>query len=71
MSDGLPTADEILDRANDCLSVAYRALGDAGDWLRSDWRPVGSSMTDEQATKRDAMWKAIEDAKSAINRGRP
>jgi hypothetical protein len=49
MTTKLPTADEMLARADAELSVAYKALGDAADWLRSDWRPVGSSLTKRQA----------------------
>lgn len=66
----LPTPDEMLDRAKAELSVAYRALGDAADWLRSDWRPLGSPLTNEQARRRTAMRKAIDEAKDAINRAR-
>jgi len=35
----------MLQRAEAELSRAYRALGDAADWLRSDWHPIGSSLT--------------------------
>lgn len=66
----LPTIDEMFDHATDELNRAYKALGDAGDWLRSDWTPVGSSLTDAQAKRRDAMWKAIETGKNAINRAK-
>jgi hypothetical protein len=66
----LPTADEILFRARECLNDAYRALGDAGDWLRSDWKPLGSSLTDAQVRERDRIYKAIETCKNAINRAK-
>lgn len=66
----LPTADDILGRAEDCLDEAYRALGDAADWLRSDWRPLGSSMTVGQAARRDLLREAIGKAKQAINEGK-
>jgi hypothetical protein len=56
-----------LRKANDELSVAYRALGDAGDWLRG-W-PAGA--TDEQQAQKAAMFAAIETAKAAINEARP
>lgn len=68
---GLPTAAEMLANANAELDKAYRALGDAADWLRSDWHPIGSSLTDEQADARTRMQDAIGEAKAAINRGRP
>ena len=66
----LPTRREIFLEATDELSTAYRSLGDAADWLRSDWQPVGCSLTAEQATARSAMWEAIGEAKAAINRAK-
>lgn len=66
----LPTRREIFLEAADELSAAYRSLGDAGDWLRSDWRPVGSSLTKDQASARNAMQDAIAEAKAAINRAK-
>lgn len=52
------------------LDTAYRALGDAQDWLRSDWRPAGTSLTDAQGDARSVMQDAIADAKTAINRAK-
>jgi hypothetical protein len=70
MTERLPTPDEMLAAAQRELGIAYTALGDAADWLRSDWRPVGSALTAEQAERRTRMRKAIETAKNAINEGR-
>lgn len=66
----LPTAEEMLRHAEDEFRRARQALTDAADWLRSDWRPLGSALTDEQAHRRIAMRKAITEAMGAINRGR-
>ena len=66
----LPTADEMLARAEQAMTDAYGRLGDAADWLRSDWRPVGSTLTDAQAARRSAMFTAIETAKAAINQAK-
>ena len=68
--DRLPTAAEMLQRAETELDRAYRARGDAADWLRSDWRPVGSPLTAAQAARRRAMFTAIETAKAAINQAK-
>lgn len=65
----LPTPAEMLRHADDCLERAYVALSEAAEWLRSDW-PPGSVMTDEQAERRTRMFKAIGEAKAAINGGR-
>jgi hypothetical protein len=63
----LPTREEMFLRALDELSVAYKALGDAADWLRSDWTPAGSSLTDAQGVARSSMFDSIGKAKAAIN----
>lgn len=63
----LPTADEMLDNAEQCLLDAFRNLGDAQDWLRSDWRPVGSSLTRAQAERKHRLATAAIGAKYAIN----
>jgi hypothetical protein len=52
------------------LDNAYRALSDAADWLRSDWRPIGSLFTAEQAARRSRMFREIAEAKAAINRAK-
>lgn len=62
----LPTPDEMLDAAEAELNIAYRALGDAADWLRS----VGSALTPAQAERRNAMRKAINTAMTTINQGK-
>ena len=69
MSD-LPTREGTFFRAKFELDVAYRGLGDAADWLRSDWTPVGSPLTPAQAEARSAMFDAIDQAKAAINRAK-
>lgn len=66
----LPTADEMLANAEAELTRALAALGDAADWLRSDWRPVGSPLNREQATRRQRMMSKIEAAKRAINQAK-
>lgn len=65
----LPTPEEMLAAAQRELTAAYRALGDAADWLRSDW-PPGTVMTDEQAERRTRMFHEIGEAKAAINRAK-
>jgi hypothetical protein len=63
----LPTREEMFDNAVAELDRAYQALG---DWLRSDWTPVGSLLTDEQAARRTCMFEQIDKAKQAINRAK-
>jgi hypothetical protein len=66
----LPTPDEMLAAAEHELDKAYRSLGDAADWLRSDWRPVGSSLTTVQARRRERLQLGIAKAKTAINQAK-
>jgi hypothetical protein len=66
----LPTREEMFDNATADLNRALSALSDAASWLRSDWRPVGSSLTDAQADLRDRMFAGIDKAKAAINRAK-
>jgi hypothetical protein len=70
MTGPLPTPDEMLASAERELTNALRALGDAADWLRSDWRPIGSPLTAEQAARRSRMFHEIAEAKGAINRAK-
>lgn len=66
----MPTRRGLFLKATAALDTAYGVLGDAGDWLRSDWRPAGSSLTPAQADARSAMFTAIDEAKAAINRAK-
>lgn len=66
----LPTRDEMFDNATADLNRALSALADAASWLHSDWRPVGSSLTDAQAERRMRMFDQIDRAKTAINRAK-
>jgi hypothetical protein len=66
----LPTREAMFRHAEFELNVACKALGDAADWLRSDWTPIGSPLTDAQAERRDRMFDAIGEAKAAINRAK-
>ena len=67
---GLPTRRDMFLKAADEVNIAYWSLGNAADWLRSDWTPAGSSLTPAQAAARTAMFAAITEAKTAINRAK-
>jgi hypothetical protein len=66
----LPTREQIFTNTLTELDAAYRALGNAQDWLRSDWQPVGSSLTNAQGDARSAMQDAIAKAKAAVNKAK-
>lgn len=63
---GLPTRAQILRNALRDLERANLALSDARDWLNSDWQPIGSPLTDEQAEARTTTRRAIEKARREI-----
>jgi len=66
----LPTREELFANTVQLPNQAYTALGDAADWLRSDWTPTGAPLTDEQAAWRTRMWREIGNATHAINRAK-
>jgi hypothetical protein len=66
----LPTREEMFANADASLTRALDALDSAADWLRSDWKPVGSALTDAQADPKVRMFDAIGEAKAAINRAK-
>jgi hypothetical protein len=63
----LPTPMEMFENARTPLTDAYRRLGDAGDWLRSDW-PPGYVLSDDQADAKQRAYAAIAAAKTAIDK---
>lgn len=58
---------EMLANTVMCLRRANVALADARDWLSADW-PTGNKPTAEEAARRDALRKAVNEAKSAVGR---
>ena len=67
---GLPTFDRILGHGLASLDQAYRSLGDAQDWLRSDWSPVGSALTAAQAHARSSLQAGLAAAKRDLKRAK-
>lgn len=65
----LPTVDEILELAEATLHRALVTVRDAEDVLRSDWSPVGSSLTDAQLRRRVKLAEAMAHAAAAIESG--
>jgi hypothetical protein len=57
----------MLDDAHACFLTADTALDDAAAWLQSDWKPLGSPLTDVQASRRRRLREAIVAAKRALN----
>lgn len=67
MSDAhLPTAEQMLFNAATELKRASIAAEECLAWLRSDWRPVGTPLTDEQAARKQLMQVAVVAIKRAV-----
>lgn len=66
----LPTWNEILGQARDSLDIARNAASDAASWMRSDWRPVGSSLTDEAADARTELFEIVGQIKALVDQGK-
>jgi hypothetical protein len=62
----LPTAAQMLANADEHLSRAMSELDQAVAWANSDWQPVGSVLTGEQAEHRTAIYRAVRRAKAEI-----
>lgn len=63
----LPTQADMFTNALDALDAARTSLGDARDWLNSDWKPVGSELTDAGATARREVVRRLSQIKSEID----
>ena len=63
----LPTAREMFLRALERVDQAYASLGDAGDELRSDWRPLGSALNETQGRARSETFDLLGRAKDTLN----
>jgi hypothetical protein len=63
----LPTRATMFTNCAEALDEAGVALSNARDWLRSDWTPVGSSLTDTAADARVSVLRAITDAKTLLD----
>lgn len=62
----LPTRERMLTEAHASLRRAMAELGDALDWLRSDWQPAGTELTPGQATERERLRQAAVAARIVL-----
>lgn len=62
----LPTRAEMFAHALEALEHASCSLSDARDWLKSDWRPAGSSLSDAGARARRLGLEYVSDVKGEI-----
>jgi hypothetical protein len=63
----LPTRAQIFANFLAPLDSARQSLSEARDWLRSDWQPAGSDLTDAATEARRSTLHAIGEAKNLID----
>lgn len=66
----LPTWPEIENHALTHLDAARNEMSEVRDWLRSDWRPLGSPLTDAQADARDGVLRITGEVKDLIDQAK-
>jgi hypothetical protein len=66
----LPTWTEIERHALDHLDEARRALSGVRDWLISDWRPLGSPLSDSAAEARSEVLRIVGQMKGLIDQAK-
>ena len=66
----LSTAEEMFGHAYEALGRARNTLSDARDWVKSDWRPLGSPLTTAQREAVDEVLRVVGEAKALIDRAK-
>jgi hypothetical protein len=66
----LPTWGEIENHALRHLDAARSEMSEVRDWLRSDWRPLGSPLTDSAADARSEVLRIAGEVKNLIDQAK-
>lgn len=66
----LPTWGEIEARALRHLHAARTEMSEVRDWLRSDWRPLGSPLPDAAADARSEVLRIVGEVKNLIDQAK-
>lgn len=66
----LPTWDEIEAHALRHLGAARNEMSEVRDWLNSDWRPLGSPLTDTDAAARREVLRIVGEVKNLIDQAK-
>jgi len=70
-SDGsLPTWGEIEAHALRHLDAARNEMSEVRDWLNSDWKPLGSPLSNSQADARAEVLRIIGQVKDLIDQAK-
>jgi hypothetical protein len=66
----LPTWNDLIGLAFEDLHTARVSLSDARDHLHSDWRPLGTAITSQEADARSRALSLIGQAKTLIDQAK-
>ena len=66
----LPTWVEIENHALRHLDAARNEMSEVRDWLRSDWRPLGSPLTGTAAEARSEVLRIVGEVKDLIDQAK-
>jgi hypothetical protein len=66
----LPTWGEIESHALRHLDAARNEMSEVRDWLRSDWRPIGSPLPAADATARGEVLRIVAEVKNLIDQAK-
>lgn len=66
----LPTWNEIIANAGASLHAARVSASEAANWMRSDWRPVDTSLSDEAAAARTELFTIVGKIKQLVDQGK-
>lgn len=66
----LPTWSEIESHALTHLDAARNEMSEVRDWLRSDWRPLGSPLTEAAARRRTEVLRIAAQVKNMIDQAK-
>jgi hypothetical protein len=66
----LPTRGEIKDHALSHLNAARNEISEVRDWLNSDWRPLGSPLSDADSTARSEVLRIAGEVKRLIDQAK-
>lgn len=69
-NDGLPTWGEVKAHALSHLDAARNEMSEVRDWLRSDWRPLGSPLPDADAAARGEVLRISSEVKRLIDQAK-
>ena len=66
----LPTWAEIESHALRHLHAARTEMSEVRDWLRSDWRPAGTPLSDADAAARTEVLRIAGEVKNLIDQAK-